>query len=135
MNTNYFLDCVAGNVFQTKISPAIPTEYFLGLSTTAPNLEGGGVSEPAVEAGYARVKLTSLSEPEDGVVTNTQTIDFAESTGDWGTVTYFVVYDAAEANTGNLLMYGELTTPRTVETATILSIKAGYLELSVLNPT
>ena len=46
-----------------------------------------------------------------------------------------VVYDSNEAGAGNLLMYGALTTPRTVETATIMTIKENYLKLSVQNPT
>lgn len=58
MNTTYFLNCVAGNVFNTKTSPALPTEYYLGLSTTAPAVGGTGATEPSSSAGYARVKLT-----------------------------------------------------------------------------
>lgn len=132
MNTTYFLNCVAGNLFGTKKSPALPQNYFLGLSTTAPQLNGTGVSEPPSAGAYARVKLTSLSAPTNGVVTNTALIDFAESTADWGRVTHYVVFDAATG--GNLLMYGELTNPRTIEAASIMTIKAGNLELSVQNP-
>ena len=32
MNTTYFLNCVAGNLFHTKNNPAIPAEYYIGLS-------------------------------------------------------------------------------------------------------
>ena len=46
MNTNYFLNCVAGNVLGTKTSPTLPTEYYLGLSTTAPSADGTGATEP-----------------------------------------------------------------------------------------
>ena len=132
MNTKYFLDCVAGNVFKTKDDPALPTEYYIGLSTSTPNAEGNNVSEPSGDAGYARVKLTDMSEPSNGVVTNNSAINFNESSQSWGTVTYFVIYDAASG--GHLLMYGELTTPRSVETATIMTIKQNYLNLSVKNP-
>lgn len=128
------MNLVAGNVFRSKEEPAIPAKYYLGLSTTAPDLDGQNVTEPATDAGYARVELTTLSAPTDGLVTNQQAVNFEESTNNWGTVTHFVIFDAAEANTGNLLMYGELTTPRTVETATIMTIKENYLELSVQNP-
>jgi hypothetical protein len=128
------LNLVAGNVFRSKEEPAIPAKYYLGLSTTAPDLDGQNVTEPATDAGYARVELTTLSAPTDGLVTNQQAVNFEESTNNWGTVTHFVIFDAAEANTGNLLMYGELTTPRTVETATIMTIKENYLKLSVQNP-
>lgn len=135
MNTNYFLNCVAGNLFQTKTSPAMPTEYYIGLSTSEPNVSGSGVNEPSTDAGYSRVKLTSLSEPVDGVVTNSLAINFNESTASWGTITHFVIYDSAEADSGNLLMYGELSTPRAVEAATIMTIKENYLKLSAQNPT
>lgn len=135
MNTNYFLNCVSGNLFQTKTSPAMPTEYYIGLSTSEPNVSGANVNEPSTDAGYARVKLTSLSEPVDGVVTNSLAINFNESTASWGTITHFVIYDSAEADSGNLLMYGELSTPRAVEAATIMTIKENYLKLSTQNPT
>lgn len=134
MNTNYFLDCVAGNVFQTKNTPAIPTKYYIGLSTTAPTINGTNVNEPSTDAAYARVELTSLSEPTDGVVTNTAAINFEESTASWGNITHFVIYDSDAVDSGNLLMYGELSTPRSVEAATIMTIKEGYLKLSAQNP-
>lgn len=134
MNTNYFLNCVAGNVFQTKTSPAIPTAYYIGLSTTAPAVDGTGVNEPSIDAGYSRVPLTSLSEPVDGLITNTLAINFDESTASWGTITHFVIYDAAGADSGNLLMFGALSTPRAVEADTIMTIKENYLKLSVTNP-
>lgn len=132
MNTTHFLNCVAGNLFGTKTSPAIPTEYYIGLSTTAPNVDGGNVSEPAVSAGYGRVLLDSLSAPENGVVTNTASVNFEESTASWGTVTHFVIFDAETG--GNLLMYGALSTPRVVEEATVMTIRQDYLRLSAQNP-
>lgn len=134
MNTTYFLDLAAGNLFRSKLSPAIPSNYFIGLSKSAPNISGGNVTEPATSAGYGRVQLNNLSEPVSGVVTNQQPIHFEESTADWGTVTHFVIFDSNVVGSGNLLMYGELSTPRSVETATIMTIKAGYLRLSALNP-
>lgn len=134
MNTNYFLNCVAGNVFQTKTSPAVPSKYYIGLSTTAPSVDGTGFNEPSADAGYARVELTSLSEPTDGLVTNTLAINFDESTASWGTITHFVIFDDGAVDSGNLLMYGALSTPRAVEAATIMTIKENYLKLSVTNP-
>lgn len=133
MNTTYFLNLVAGNVFGSKKSPTIPEKYYLGLSSTAPSSDGNGVTEPSSGAGYARVELTSLSTPVEGVVTNSSAIDFAESTAEWGTMTHFVIYDAP--SDGNLLMYGELSASRRVEAATIMTIKIGSLNLSVVNPS
>lgn len=132
MNTTHFLNRVAGNLFRTETSPAIPTEYYIGLSTTEPTMSGTNVSEPSTSAGYGRVLLENLSAPVNGVVTNTANINFEESTASWGTVTHFVIYDA-EIN-GNLLMYGALSTPRVVEAATVMTIRQNYLRLSAQNP-
>lgn len=134
MNTNYFLSCVAGNIFNTKTTPAVPSKYYIGLSTTTPSADGTGYKEPSSDAGYKRVELTSLSEPTDGLVTNTLAINFDESTASWGTVTHFVIFDTDTVDSGNLLMYGALSTPRAVEAATIMTIKENYLKLSVTNP-
>lgn len=130
MNTTYFLNLVSGNVYGTKKTPAIPDEYYIGLSSTAPSTDGLNVTEPA-SGGYQRVQLTGLSEPTAGVVTNPTSISFPESTQSWGTVSYFVIFDAATE--GNLLMYGELEEARTVEAATIMTLRANSLTLSVLN--
>lgn len=132
MNTTYFLNQVMGNLFKTKESPALPSEYYIGLSSTAPNISGGNVTEPLSNSGYKRVKLENLSELADGVITNEQAISFDESTANWGTMSHFVIYDALEA--GNLLMYDTLSTPRNVEAATIVTIKANSLTLTLSNP-
>lgn len=132
MNTTYFLNQVMGNLFKTKETPALPSEYYIGLSSTAPNISGGNVTEPLSNSGYKRVKLENLSEPADGEITNEQAISFDESTANWGTMSHFVIYDALEA--GNLLMYDTLSTPRNVEAATIVTIKANSLTLTLSNP-
>ena len=132
MNTTYFLNQVMGNLFKTKETPALPSEYYIGLSSTAPNISGGNVTEPLSNSGYKRVKLENLSEPADGVITNEQAISFDESTANWGTMSHFVIYDALEA--GNLLMYDTISTPRNVEAATIVTIKANSLTLTLSNP-
>lgn len=131
MTTTYFLNCVAGNVFGTKKSPALPTNYFIGLSTTTPNADGSGVSEPA-DSAYARVQLSSLSTPSSGEITNSAAIAFPDSTVAWGNISYFVIYDAKSG--GNLLMYNPLDKIRTIQADSQVSFKAGGLKLSLKNP-
>ncbi len=133
MNTNYFANLAAGNVFGTKTSPKLPDAYFIGLSTTEPDLDGDGVSEPASGTGYARVHLNNLTEPEDGLITNASAIDFDESTSNWGVVTHFVVYDSGTLGEGNLLIYGALTAKRSIEANTIMTFKKGAFNLTVPN--
>lgn len=129
MNTKYFINMIAGNVFKTQTTPALPSKYYIGLSSTAPSVSGTGVTEPSAANGYARVELASLSAPVDGLVSNAGIIVFADSTGDWGTVTHYVVYDAKTG--GNLLFFGELTSPRTIESQTTISFKSGELNIQV----
>jgi hypothetical protein len=131
MTTTYFLNVVAGNVYGSGTLTPLPSKYYIGLSTTAPNINGTNVTEPS-GSGYTRMELTSLGAPSSGVVTNTAAIDFPESTASWGTATHFVIYDAL--TNGNLLQYGPLSTPRSIEPATIMSIPANYLNLSMQNP-
>lgn len=133
MTTQYFLNVIAGNVFGSNTSTAIPTNYYLGLSTTAPNYNGTGFTEPPAAAGYTRVQLTNLSAPNDGVVKNNSSVEFNESTSSWNIITHFLVFDAP--TDGNLLQYGELPVHRTVEAATMLSIPQNYLSLSFKNPS
>ncbi len=131
MNTTHFLNRIMGNLFKTQTSPALPASYYLGLSTTAPTVAGGNVTEPASGKGYARVQLTGLTAPSNGVVKNGTALQFPESTASWGTITHYVVYDAATS--GNLLFYGALSSSRTVETDTILTIKANELSITLSN--
>lgn len=130
MITDYFVDCVAGNVFHTKTDPAIPTAYYLGLSTTAPTESGTNVTEPT-DSAYARIALTNLTEPSGGVIENANSISFNESTQSWGTITHYVVFDSPTSGQGNLLMYEELETPRNVEPATVMMFKENTLSITV----
>ena len=133
MTATYFLNSIMGNLFKSKLSPGLPEKYYLGLSTTAPELNGDNVTEPDGGSGYKRVELTSLGVPDNGVLSNTADISFEESTQDWGKITHFVIYDAE--NDGNLLMYEALTQERNVETATIVTVKTGGLKITLANPS
>ena len=121
MTSTYFLNCIMGNVFKTQENPTLPNTYYLGLSSTAPAVDGSGVSEPLASSGYQRVELTNLGEPVNGVISNESEISFPESSASWGTVTHFVLYDAP--TNGNLLMFNVLSQSRSVETATIVMVK------------
>lgn len=133
MNTIYFLNQVMGNLFHTKETPPLPAEYYIGLSATAPTTDGGCTGEPTTAGtGYSRVKLESLSEPEKGVIKNEAPISFNESLTSWGTMLYYIVYDAK--TDGNLLFFGNLSISRNVEPNTIITIKTGELTIALEPP-
>ena len=132
MNTTYYLNLVMGNVFHTKSSPAIPSNYYLGLTSSEPTISGVNTGEPSLNGtGYSRVLLSSLSAPEDGVITNTATISFDESITDWGVMKYYTVYDSETG--GNLLFYGPLSLSRSVEPNTVITIRKGELTIQLAN--
>ena len=131
MTSTYFLNCIMGNVFKTKLSSTLPDKVYLGLSSTAPNVDGTGVTEPLDSAGYSRVELTTLSEPVNGVISNNSDVSFPESSASWGTMTHFVLYD--DIVDGNLLMFEALTQSRSVEAATIVTVKSSGLKLTLAN--
>ena len=128
MTTTYFANCVMGNLFKTKTSPGLPSAFYVGLSKTAPTVSGGNVTEPSDKA-YARVKLSSLSAPANGMINNTSPIAFSDSTTDWGTITHFVIYDAPTG--GNLLIYNTLDKSRTIQADSQVAFKASGLRLTL----
>lgn len=133
MNTTVFLNNAIGNIFKCPSSDPLPEIYYVGLSTTTPNADGTGVTEPSADVGYVRVQLGAVTSPSNGVVTNSSAIAWNDSTGDWGTITHFVIFDSETG--GTPLIFGELSNPRTVETSTSIVIKAGSLMLSLSNPS
>lgn len=75
---------------------------YIGLSSTAPNEDGSGVTEPTA-GGYARVLVGSaetqmFGESENYAITNTEDIAFPESTDSWGDkLTHFVFFNSEDA--------------------------------------
>lgn len=130
MNTTYFLNLIAGNIFNTQTSPAIPTAYYIGLSSTAPTVLGTNVTEPTAEE-YERIEINNFSIPEDGVVKTTGTLSFSESTSNWGTVTHYVIFDAPTE--GNLLVYCALDAPKSIEQNTLTTFRAGEIKMVLEN--
>lgn len=86
------LDLVFGDVTYTPAS-----SYDIALSTTQPNNDGTGVTEPGGGIGYSRVAVTndtthwpaaSGRQKSNGVA-----IAFGTPTGDWGVIGWFAIYD------------------------------------------
>lgn len=104
----------------------MPATVYVALFTTNENDANSGAVE--VSGGsYARVAVTSslanwagtqaaasttASTGTSGTTSNNNTITFPAPTANWGTITGFALFDASTA--GNLLIYGALTTSKTV---------------------
>ena len=103
-----------------------PTTYYLGVSTTATQKDGSGITEP-IDGAYARISITNNKTNFDtsvlGSLTNLIEFLFPESTVDWGTITHWFLSDAASG--GNIWFQGTLTSSRNVESETILVLPVG----------
>jgi hypothetical protein len=123
--TNYLEDKLLDHVLNNA-SFTSPTTVYVGLFTAAPNDAGGGTE---VSGGsYAR-QVLSVSTASDGVVTSDSDITFPQATANWGTVVAIGIHDALSS--GNLLMYTDLTTSKTIDEGDILKVSSGSLTVTL----
>ena len=114
--SHYMADIVAKWATNGGVPPASPTTLYLALSTSEPQRDGTGVSEPS-GGSYARKAVTPsilVTSEVDGV-TFTSDIDiaFTTATGVWGNITHGAVYDAVSA--GNMLYSWQWATARNIQ--------------------
>lgn len=120
------LDHVFGNA-----SYSAPATLYVGLCTYV--AEDGTITGEPSGSSYARVAVTNnatnFPAASGGSKANGATITFPEATGSWGTLYTFFISDAATA--GNILGYGDLTTPRTIDSGTIVRFDIGALTITL----
>ena len=119
--TNYLENNILDHIFGGG-NYARPITVQVGLSTTAINEDGTGITEPQAADGYERATVDNNTTTWEDAVTaeagewagqgtklNKIDIVFPEATGGWGEVTHFFIADGS-----NILGYGALEVPRTV---------------------
>ena len=139
--TNYLDQALVPLLFG-NVSYTIPATWYVALSTSTPSQVKGtstpywNFTEPAT-GGYARVGITNnstnwtaiSSEPTNGyTIQNATAISFAPSTGSWGTVTYFGVWDTLTG--GNLCGFGILSASQNITSGVAASFAIGALTVT-----
>lgn len=128
MITKYFLNLIAGNVMHAASTAALPSAYYVALSTTIPtDDEGAGFKEVSGGA-YSRGTFSVASEPVDGLVSNLTDVEFPECTANWGAVKAFGLYDAATG--GHLLSWDALKAEQAVAAGNQVRFKPGTLKIT-----
>lgn len=126
------LDHVLGGADYTR-----PATVYVALftdSNTATQRDAGTVTEVAGN-NYARVSVTNNSTnfPAASGTTATKSngtaITFPQASGSWGTVTAFGIYDASSS--GNLLMWGDLTTSKAIGSGDTPSFAASGITITL----
>jgi len=119
---------VLDHVFSLAAAYPRPTLY-LGVSTTDPTDAGSSATEPAGGA-YARIATTASDWQRTGsVVDNTSQLSFPEATASWGTLTHFVMYDAATG--GNVIAHTELTSAKAIASNETLRFPVGNITFTL----
>lgn len=128
MNSTYWLNRIMSTMYTNGTD-----EFWVGLSSTKPNANGTGVSEPTGGA-YTRVKITAFTAPSNGTVKNTTAIEFPRSTAVWFESTakakYWVLFDG-NSSSAHLLSSGELDEAKTIESNTSITIAANTLSVTL----
>lgn len=136
MLTTYFLKCIAEDIFKHQEMSTVPYDFYIALSSTAPDVDGGGVTEPASDTGYARVQIENSNEifgeaDDDITVENHSKVYFPESVKSWQGLTHYAIFD--DETDGNLLIFGELDKTLNVPIKTMVSIPIGTLKITAEN--
>jgi hypothetical protein len=114
-----------------------PAARYLALFTgTAADvkgrLEAGTLTDEISTSGsaYSRKAIT-FDAAASGSSASAATVTFDTATGNWGTITCIAVMDGTTAGAGNVLFYGEVTTPKTIETGDTFQVSQGNLTISL----
>ena len=102
----------------------MPTTIYVGLYTVVPTDAGGGTQ--VTGGSYAR-QLATFSASSGGATSNTSDIDFTGMPA--ATTVAIGIFDAITS--GNLLLWGTLTTNKTTDAGDTLRIATGDLDISI----
>lgn len=138
--SDYLSSQLVQHIFRTSTFTK-PTTLAVALCTASPsdtstgNLTG---FEVVNAGGYARVAVNPLDAnwnnitggpPSTQTTSNTNAINFATATSDWGTITYTAICDNSTWGSGNLFFWGALTANKVVLNGDSFSFSAGQLQI------
>ncbi len=115
MDYTRFLRELLHDYWLGKQAFVVPATLYVGLFTTATDIDGGGTE--VTGGAYARVAVTNNNTnwPDadtNGDKSNGAIIQFPTPTASWGTITHFALLDAATA--GNMFAQAALTVSKAI---------------------
>jgi hypothetical protein len=137
--SNYLEGEVINLIFRTATYTK-PATVAIALCTAAPTDASTGATIPEVanSFGYSRVAFgpadANWSAPiaGDGTTQNVTAITFPQASGgNWGTITYVAIVDSTTYGAGNMLFFGVLTTPKTIDDMDIFAFAINQLDIQV----
>jgi hypothetical protein len=92
-----------------------PSDQYFGLFSVTPSDAGGGTE--LTGNGYARQSIT-FDDSTGGLSTNTNTMTFTASGGNWSAAVAGAVFDAATG--GNMLEWNSITSVTVLDTSNLV---------------
>ena len=132
--SNYLSDLYLNLAFRNAEWTAIATAY-VALYTSNPNKDDSG-TELSSAGGTAYLRQAATFGAPAAVsaietISNSVDITFPVATTDWGAITYVGLKTNSASDTGNLLWFGALTTPKTINTGDRLKFTTGDLIINL----
>jgi hypothetical protein len=121
--TNYLENKLIDHFLGTT-SYTMPADVYVGLFTVTPGEAGGGTE--VTGGSYAR-QIATFSGASSGATSNDSNIDFTGMPA--ATTVAIGIFDASTS--GNMLLYGSLTTNKTTDAGDTLRIATGDLDISI----
>ena len=132
---NYLENAIINHVLRDTDFTSPGTNVWIALYTTA---QGDSDSGTEVTGGsYARVRVQGTGAWDApvlgaGATENTAEIAFTQATGSWGTVQAVSIKDSSTSTgTDNLLLWGALTSNKTVNSGDTFKFNAGDLDVTM----
>ena len=111
-----------------------PANVYVALFTTNTNLESNGPDDEVSGGSYVR-KEAFFTAGSAGATANNADVTFPEATAGWGTINSVAVVDSEAGDTYgsnvNVLMWGDLTSAKTVDSGDTFKIKTGDLDIAI----
>lgn len=119
--SNYLSAKIINHIFRTE-SFNKPSVLAIALCTSAivDSDTGNLAGKEVAGVNYSR-QVLNPSDTNWSLINNRQTknlldISFPVAGSNWGTITHIAILDNVSPNSGNLLFYGELEVPQTINT-------------------
>ena len=123
--SDYLKDEVLDHLWgATTFTP--PATLYFGVFTARPSGSGGG-TEVAISRISKTNNTTTWSAASSQVKRNAVIVDWGTAASDWGSILGIGIFDASSG--GNLLAYGDLSTPRTILTGNPFSLAVSAIGL------
>jgi hypothetical protein len=121
--TDYLENKLVDHIFRDTAF-TMPAALYMSLHSSNPGetganeISGNSYARAQLDPSVSNWKSTNgttsgASSGTGGQTANAVAITFPTPTGSWGTVTHFAIWDAGSS--GNPLVYGELTIPKTID--------------------